>query len=159
MESTESEAPGQPVRPASAGASIWRLVAFLGVTGFTSFGAALVVYGGVLAYQYHSATPATATIDHCISPTEVSGGPGPETCYGRWSIGGVPVTGPIRGRIEGGHGVGSRVDVRVHGAKAYAASYAGLSYPLMAGGAVTIATGVFLWWFARRKYRAPSAGH
>jgi hypothetical protein len=90
----------------------------------------------------------TAAIDHCDPDT------GGETCYGRWSVGGVSHTGRIHGLpTNGHHGVGSQVDIDVRHGDAHYGHPGPPSVLMMFGSFVAIATGVVLWWSFRRKYK------
>jgi hypothetical protein len=151
---------GNGGRKPSTGASIVRFFAmFILVGGLFFFGT-----GALLAYEDSPGTPTTATIDHCVPHVVEEFGNGPphkevdyETCYGRWSVGGVSQTGPIRGRFHGDHLVGSQVDVHVRGGTAYERrASSALEIWRMFGGFIAIATGVVLYWCARRKIRTGS---
>jgi hypothetical protein len=90
----------------------------------------------------------TATIDHCDPDT------GGETCYGRWSVGGVSHTGRIHGLpTNGHHGVGSQVDIDLRHGNAHYGHPGPPSVLIMSGSLVAIATGVVLWWSFRRRYK------
>jgi uncharacterized membrane protein len=149
--------------PESGGGS--RKVAFLVrffamgclVAGVNIFGT-----GAILVYQDSLGTGTTATIDHCVPHVYQESDNGVarqgvdyETCYAKWSTGGLSQTGPIRGRFHGDRLVGSQVDVHVRGGTAYErqASSAQEDIWRTFGGFVAIATGVVLFWSARRKIR------
>jgi hypothetical protein len=125
------------------------------VFGGLAFGMEL----GVLhAISYRLGTPATATIDHCVSHTSLHGDD--ESCYGRWGVGGKSNTGPIIGDYDR-HGVGSQVDVRLVRNRegtyvAYTASEGRPNYLWTSGGVLAIATGFVVMWSARRKIKTGS---
>ncbi len=113
------------------------------------------------AISYRDGTPTTATIDHCDSTWSLRGDY--ETCYARWSVGGVSRTGPISGDYDRHGGVGSQVAVHVDRSSdrngvyhAYTASEASPKYVMVSGGLFAFATGVVLWWSARRKVKTGS---
>lgn len=135
--------------PAPIGIWTWIAIAFVVLN---LGGPALYWFciGALPAYQYWVGTPATATIDHCVSDT------GGETCYGRWSVGGVSQIGPIHGYYGGHDGIGSRVDVRVHGGMAYAPSEAIHSYVTVFCGGYVIVFGVVVLWCVWRKRKTGS---
>jgi hypothetical protein len=142
--------PGQQANGAAEGgrggrrvASIVQFVAiFCLVAGVNIFGT-----GAILVYEDSLGTPTTATIDHCHQ------GVGYQTCYAKWSIGGVSQTGPIRGRVYGDHPVGSQLNVHVRGGSAYQPRASTQKIWRIGGGFAAIATGVVLYWAARRKIR------
>jgi hypothetical protein len=121
-------------------------------------GLAFILHGALTFNIYRGGIPTTATIDHCGSQTEIVGTTRDETCYGRWSVGGVSQTGPIYGSLTNGHdGVGSLVNVHVRGGHAYAASWGKPWVHLaMSVGLFLVATGLVLWWSARRKNKTGS---
>jgi hypothetical protein len=118
-----------------------------------------VFFDGALPWAaYLMGTPATATIDHCASPTWWTGWH--ETCHGTWIIRGESHTGPISGGP--GEPVGSPVDVHLdHDSKngpatPYTARAESLNYYPMFGGLFLAVAGVVLWWSARRKIKTGS---
>lgn len=142
-------------KPARIGA--WIAVALGGVCVFggLAFGMEL----GVLhAVSYRFGTPATVTIDHCVSHTSLRGDD--ESCYGRWGVGGKSNTAPIIGDYEH-NGVGSQVDAHLVSTRngtyvAYTASEGRPNYLWTSGGVLAIATGSVLMWSARRKIKTGS---
>jgi hypothetical protein len=91
---------------------------------------------------------ATATIDHCDNNT---------TCYGTWHSGTKLHTGQIRGDFPGAHTAGSPVDVYLNHGNAFTPQYEhswGIGF--MSACLAAIATGVILWWSARRKIKTGS---
>ncbi len=63
-------------------------------------------------------------------------------------------TGPIHGEFHGDHLVRSQVDVHVRGGTAYQReARSALNIWYMFGGFIAIATGVVLFWSARRKIK------
>ena len=117
--------------------------------------------GHALAYRH--GTPATATIDHCVSRASTPGDD--DICYGRWGTG-KDSTGPIFGQYDRHAGAGSQLDVHVFSNRngtwtAYTASEADPKYGWVAGGVVAIAVGATLMWSARRRIKTgrwPSSG-
>jgi hypothetical protein len=102
--------------------------------------------------EYQDGTPTTATIDRCDH----------ETCYARWTVGGVSQTSEIIGQLPSGHDlVGSQVEVHVTSGDsksgpyydAYTASEASPNSALLFAGLFAFATGVVSWWSARRKIK------
>jgi hypothetical protein len=135
------------------------LVATLSLWVVTLCGALLVLYGAVVAYE-NRGTPTTATIDQCVPHVVGQNLEGHqeadyETCYGRWSVGGVSQTGPIGGRFHGDHPIGSHMDVHVRGGHAYTPPGASL-YVMMFVGLFLVVTGLVLYWSARRKDKTGS---
>jgi hypothetical protein len=94
--------------------------------------------------------PTTATIDHCDNET---------TCYGRWNVSRGSVTGRIHGDFHGDHPVGSQVDVYARQGRDYADTAQathGWGVIAMSGCFLAFATGVVLFWSARRKIKTGS---
>jgi hypothetical protein len=136
-------------KPAPMGIRTWIGVAFVVVY----FGGPALYWLGVVLlpsyYNYWVGTPTTATIDHCVSGTRS------ETCYGRWSVGGVSQTGWFPGTVED-LPVGSQVDVHVRGGTAYTAYWASPSYWTVFLACYVIAFGFGVPWSVWRRHKTGS---
>ncbi|OBI80444.1 hypothetical protein [Mycobacterium sp. 1245805.9] len=120
---------------------------------------------GALPEVLDSGTPARATVVKC-APSQYRGTSG-YRCDVTWSVGGTTHTGPLyplakwSGGWTGIHkdppAVGSQLDVRVRGDRAYEPANRALDASFIAGGLAVIAAGVVLFLYLRRRFIRRSA--